>query len=167
MAYINGLTIDDYKKFLCDNYKTGITYKKEKQASTQVTFSQCEFKNSPDLSFTELTLDQYLGSGDTVTVTSKNTSSVMTAVTFTPSAALNTFTIASQNFFISREGDFTEQLFYTEDALVIGSTNLPKNVKINYASEITSTKIHKTSKNSTELKFSNIGYVQAVPATYN
>ena len=91
----------------------------------------------------------------------------MTAVTFTPSAALNTFTIASQNFYINRAGDFTEQLFYTEDALVIGSTNLPKNVKINYASEITSTKIQKTSKNSTELKFSNIGYIQAVPATYN
>lgn len=91
---------------------------------------------------------------------------MLTSVTFTPSSALNTFTISSQNFYIDREGA-TSQLFYTEDDLTIGSTNLPKNVKIKYASEITSTKIHKTSKNSTELKFSNIGYVQAVPATYN
>ena len=90
----------------------------------------------------------------------------MIAVTFTPSMTLHDFTISSQNFAINKDGA-TSQLFYTEDALTIGTTNLPKNVKIDYASQITSTKIHKTSTNITELKFSNIGYVQAVPATYH
>jgi len=68
--FINSLTIADYKKFLCDNYKTGIIYKKEKETATEVTFSECDFLNSPSLSFTELTLDQYLGGSDKVTVTS-------------------------------------------------------------------------------------------------
>lgn len=130
------MTIDDYKTFLCDNYKTGITYKVEKESATAVTFSKCEFLNSPNLQFTELAIDQFLGDSDTVTVTSKSSSSVMTAVTFTTTASLDGFTIGSQNLAIKKDSD-TSQLFYTEDGHTLGTTNLPKNVRINYASEKT------------------------------
>ena len=103
--------------------------------------------DSPTLSFTELTVHQYLGDSQTLKVSNQESVSSVTAVTFSSDSQLNLLSISAQNLAIVNETgsvtdypavlqmESTTNLFYSEDEQIFGLTTLPKNLKVKYSTE--------------------------------